>query len=137
VERGRKIFFAPDKPGFVKCHRIGEQGGRVGPDLSGAGRRFPKVYLIESVLEPSRSIATAYTNWAVRLKDGRILNGVKVSETEAMLTLGDVEGKPQQIRKSEIEELKALALSLMPEGLEKGMTDKEFVDLIAFLLSQK
>ena len=39
--------------------------------------------------------------------------------------------------KDQIEELRTLELSIMPEGLENGLTDTEFVDLIAFLSDQK
>src|SRR5205807_1660201 len=50
--RGRELFLNADKTGCIKCHRIGEQGGRIGPDLSGVGRRFSRIHLVESILEP-------------------------------------------------------------------------------------
>jgi putative heme-binding domain-containing protein len=135
ADRGREVFQNPQKPGCVKCHRIGPEGARIGPDLTGVGRRFSRVHLIESILEPSRTILPAFQNWAVKLKDGRILSGVKVLETEAELSLGDTDGKTHVFPKSSVEQQKELALSLMPEGLERGLTDREFVDLVAYLSS--
>src|SRR2546423_958885 len=59
-ENGRKVFFNAEKSLCVKCHRVGEQGERVGPDLTGLGGRFSKAYIIESILEPGRTIAPSY-----------------------------------------------------------------------------
>jgi len=136
-ERGRELFLNADKTGCVKCHRIGEQGGRIGPDLTGVGRRFSRIHLVESILEPSRAVAPAYRNQAIRLKDGQIVTGVKVLESDAAITLGDAQGQVRTVLKSQIEEQRALELSLMPEGLEKALTDREFVDLVAFLADQR
>jgi putative membrane-bound dehydrogenase-like protein len=136
-ERGRELFLNADKTGCIKCHRIGEQGGRIGPDLTGVGRRFSRIHLVESILEPSRAVAPAYRNQAIRLKDGQIVTGVKVLESDAAITLGDAQGQVRTVLKSQIDEQRALELSLMPEGLEKALTDREFVDLVAFLADQR
>src|SRR5262249_45262358 len=135
--RGREIFFNADKPGCIKCHRLGDQGGVIGPDLTGAGRRFSKIHIIESILEPSRAIAPAFRNLSIRLKDGQELTGVRLGETASVLTLGDAQGQSRTLKKEQIEELQILELSIMPEGLESGLTDTEFVDLVTFLAEQK
>jgi putative membrane-bound dehydrogenase-like protein len=135
--RGRKLFFNAGKTQCVKCHRVGDQGERIGPDLTGVGSRFPRIYLIESVLQPSRSIAPGYQTLLVSLKSGRILTGVKIAETDNSLTLGDNKGDKVQLRKTDIEEQRPHPQSVMPEGLEKQLTVDEFVDLIAFLVSLK
>ena len=135
--RGREIFSNGEKSGCIKCHRLGDQGGAVGPDLTGAGRRFARIHIIESILEPNRAIAPTLRNLSVRLRDGQELTGVRVSETDSTLTLGDANGQSQPLKKDQIEELQILELSIMPEGLENGLTDTDFVDLVAFLAEQK
>jgi putative heme-binding domain-containing protein len=135
--RGRGIFLNAEKSGCIKCHRLGDQGGAVGPDLAGAGRRFSRIHIIESILEPSRAIAPAFRNLSLRLGDGEELTGVMVAETESTLTLGDAQGQAHALKKDQIKELQVLELSVMPEGLENGLTDAEFVDLVAFLAEQK
>jgi putative heme-binding domain-containing protein len=135
--RGRAIFLNAEKSGCIKCHRLGDQGGVVGPDLTGAGRRFSRIHIIESILEPSRAIAPAFRNLSVRLRDGQEFIGVMVAETESTLTLGDAQGQAHAVKKDQIQELQILELSMMPEGLESGLTDVEFVDLVAFLAEQK
>jgi len=135
--RGREIFLNAEKAGCINCHRLGDQGGAVGPDLTGAGRRFSRIHIIESILEPNRAIAPAFRNLSVRLRDGQELTGVRLAETESTLTLGDAKGESHVLKKDQIEELQILELSIMPEGLENGLTDTEFVDLVAFLAEQK
>src|SRR5439155_18585758 len=53
ADRGRETFLNAEKATCIKCHRLGGQGGQIGPDLTGVGRRFSKIHLIESILEPS------------------------------------------------------------------------------------
>jgi putative heme-binding domain-containing protein len=137
AERGRKVFLDVAKSQCLKCHRLGNQGERIGPELTGVGARFPRIYLIESILEPSRTIAPEYQTIAVSLKDGRFLSGVVVAETNGTLTLGDTQGQTHVLRKTDIDERRPQPLSTMPEGLEKKLTPEEFVDLIAFLAGQK
>src|SRR5262249_46942704 len=88
-ERGRKLFLDAEKSLCIKCHRLGEQGERVGPELTGIGSRFSRIYLVESILEPSRTIAPGYGSLRLLLKNGKDLIGVKVAETETTLTLAD------------------------------------------------
>lgn len=135
--RGREIYLNAEKAACGKCHRLGDQGTAIGPELTGAGRRFSKIHIIESILEPSRAIAPAFRNLSVQLKDGQELIGVRVAETDSTLTLGDAQGQSHTLKKEQIDGLQILDLSIMPAGLESGLTDAEFVDLVAFLAEQK
>jgi putative heme-binding domain-containing protein len=137
VERGRKLFSDVGKSQCLKCHHLGGQGEKIGPDLTGVGKRFARVYLIESILEPSRTIAPSYETLSVELKDGRVLSGTRIAETPESLTLGDKDGKKHVLAKTEIEAVRVVPVSTMPEGLERPLSTDEFVDLIAFLASQK
>ncbi len=135
--RGRALFLNAEKSLCIKCHRIGDQGERIGPELTGVGSRFARIYLVESILEPSRTIAPSFETLAVSLKNGRLLTGVRVAETEQQLTIADNQGQKHVLAKGDIEERQVSPVSTMPEGLEKRLTPEEFVDLIAFLVSQK
>jgi putative heme-binding domain-containing protein len=137
AERGRKLFFDAARTQCIKCHRMGDQGERIGPELTGVGGRFSRIYLIESILEPNRTTAPGYETVLVALKDGRVLVGTRVAETADTLTLGDNKGEKHTLEKSRIEERRTHPLSTMPEGLEKPLSAEEFTDLIAFLVSQK
>lgn len=134
---GREVFFKTEKSQCIKCHRLGDEGDRIGPDLTGIGSRFSKIHLVESLLEPSRTIAPSYATFTVALNSGRVFTGVKIVETTKTLMLGNKDGQRHVIPRSEIELIRRQSTSTMPEGLEKRLTDREFLDLIAFLLSQK
>jgi putative heme-binding domain-containing protein len=136
-ERGRMLFFNVTKSQCLKCHRLGEQGEKIGPELTGVGKRFARIHIIESILEPSRTIAPSFETLTVALKDGRSISGTRIAETADDLTLGDREGKKHVLAKTDIEARQTDPRSIMPEGLEKSFTTDEFVDLIAFLVSQK
>ncbi|MBC8291305.1 MAG: HEAT repeat domain-containing protein, partial [Planctomycetes bacterium] len=135
--RGRDSFMNKDNAGCIKCHPLSGEGGKIGPDLTGIGRRFSRIHLIESILEPSRTVAPSYATLSLVLENGRILSGIKVEEKKTTLVIGDKQGKLNEVAKSQIEELIKQPTSTMPEGLEKKMTDREFLDLIAFLELQK
>ena len=96
-----------------------------------------RITIVESILEPSRTIAPSYETVAAVLADGRVLVGLKVVEDQTTLTLGDETGKLHVIPLAEIEERAVRRQSTMPEGLEKRLTDVEFLDLLAFLLAEK
>ncbi len=134
-EHGRRVFLDAAKSLCVRCHRVGDTGERVGPDLTGLGRRFSKAYVIESVLDPSRTVAPSFEPTRLELKSGRVLSGIKVAETETAVTLVDSETKKHVVARADIEDQKKQAGSAMPDGLEKRLTEDEFVDLISYLMS--
>ncbi|MBI5761115.1 MAG: HEAT repeat domain-containing protein [Planctomycetales bacterium] len=137
ADRGRIVFLDTTKAQCSKCHRIGDKGERIGPELTGIGDRFSRIHIVESILEPSRTVTPGYQTIVVVLRDGKVLTGIKVAETETTLTLGDNQGQKHTIAKAEIEEQKTQSQSTMPDGIVKQLTVDQFVDLIAFLSSQK
>ena len=126
-----------EKSQCLKCHRLGEQGERIGPDLTGLGSRFSRIHIVESILEPSRTIAPSFQTVLVALRDGRVLTGVPIAETTETLTLADNQGQKHSLDKSAIEEQRPQSISTMPEGLEQKLTADEFIHLVEFLVSQK
>jgi putative membrane-bound dehydrogenase-like protein len=137
AERGRTVFLNAEKSLCLKCHRVGDKGELTGPELTGIGARFGRVYLVESLLDPNRAVVPGFATIRLELKDERVLLGVKVTETDTTLTLADNEGKKHEVKKADIAAQRVVPLSTMPEGLEKKLTEQEFVDLIAYLVSLK
>ncbi len=135
--RGSKIFFDKEKSQCIKCHQLGNQGERIGPELTGVGNRFSRIHIIESILEPSRTIAPSFGTFVFTLKSGKTINGVKIAETETSVTIADNQSQKHTFAKKDIDESSLSPLSSMPEGIEARLTADEFVDLIAFLTSQK
>ena len=111
------------------------EGVDIGPDLSGIGAQFDRAALAESVLFPSRAVREGYNVVEIDLSDGESIGGMIRAETPESLSLQSAVGAPQTISKSKIKSRKATPVSLMPEGLEAGLSLEEFSDLISFLQS--
>jgi len=133
TERGRKIFFDAKGAACSRCHTVQKEGGDVGPDLSSIGAKYNRVQLIDEVLYPSKNILDGYESFAVELTTGRTLVGIIRSETADELTLIDAAGVKQVIKLSEVDTRKRTGKSVMPDGLQAGLTPADFADLIGYL----
>ncbi len=126
--RGKKVFELQ----CVKCHKIGDQGFEVGPDLAVTKTRADET-LIADVMDPSSVLTVGYRNYNVLTVDGRIFNGVLTAETATSVTLRKDEGVEQTILRKDIDEMSASPISMMPEDLEKVVAPQDVADLLAFL----
>lgn len=130
--KGKTVFAAP-LSGCIACHQIGKVGGIIGPELDSVGRGVPVELLIEAVVWPQRQIKEGYVATSLALRDGRKLQGYKISESAAELQLKDMlTGTTTAFSRSDIASRQE-AGSLMPEGLILNMTREELRDLIAYL----
>jgi putative heme-binding domain-containing protein len=129
--RGEKIFF--EKGQCVTCHRIWENGGRVGPDLSRLGAIRSGNDILESLLVPSATMAQGYETFNVTTKDDDTFTGVRVGTSDDPLRLRFPSGTDVVIHQHEIKRIDRSKLSLMPEGLLNTLSKEEVRDLLAFL----
>jgi putative membrane-bound dehydrogenase-like protein len=127
--RGRKVFEAT----CSACHRRGEMGNDVGPNLATIRQWSPEQLLL-NILDPNREVAPNFINYLVETKDGRTLDGMIVEESAASLTLKRAGGVQETVLRRDIAQISGSKLSLMPEGLEAAINVEQMADLIAFLL---
>ena len=133
---GRKLFFDPQgKAQCVKCHSIGGEGGRIGPVLDRIASRRAAEFVMESMLEPSKEIAPEYEAVAVATKDGRVITGLRINETNFSIQIQEENGRFHSLFKRDLDEVKALKKSLMPENLAEVLTVKDLHDLFAYLMT--
>lgn len=132
-ERGRALFRAKTGVSCVVCHRFRGEGGQNGPSLEEADKRLSAPYMAESILAPGAQVAPQYRPWAIALRSGEVLTGILLQEGSKTLTLGLNDGTTRELALPDIEERKAAATSIMPEGLVK--TPQELRDLLAYLLT--
>jgi putative membrane-bound dehydrogenase-like protein len=116
----------------MACHRLGERGFAVGPNLALIRNRTPAA-LLEAILDPNREVQPSYVNYVVADDAGRTLTGLILGETVNSITLGREKGAADTILKNNIEEIHSTGKSLMPEGLEKTVDVQGLADLLAFL----
>jgi putative heme-binding domain-containing protein len=136
-KRGREWFFAESATQCKTCHRVGGEGGEVGPDLGGIGAKYAKPDLLRHILDPSREVDPKYAAYQVATKDGRVLVGLIVEKTARELVLRDAQGRTTRVAAGDVEQQAAQPKSLMPESLLRDLTAQQAADLLEFLASQK
>jgi putative membrane-bound dehydrogenase-like protein len=136
AEAGARIFFHPKLGGCYKCHRIDGRGQDVGPDLSNIGRTDRR-HILESILQPSNTVAPHYVAWHLETADGKVRNGMLLHTHLDEYTYLNANGDRFKLKTGDLVEQRPLTVSIMPDGLVDRMTDQEVRDLLAYLQSRK
>jgi len=131
-QRGALVFASP-KFACIACHRVGEQGGRIGPELSEIGKKRLPEQIVESLFWPKRQVEKEFITHRVATVEGQVLQGYLHEENEKQLSLRDpATGKLTTIPIDDIDQ-RAVGDTLMPEGLTSAMNRAQQLDLIRFL----
>ena len=125
-----KIVFAKN---CALCHRFGNEGQEIGPDLSGINKKYDKSSLLDAIINPSASLVFGYEPWIIQTKDKNSYYGFLVSDG-ATVVLKDAAGQTTAIKASNIASRKQLKNSLMPEPSAMGLKEKDLADLTGYLL---
>jgi putative heme-binding domain-containing protein len=134
-ERGRQLFGAL---GCFACHRFANEGGAVGPDLTGAGGRFSPRDLLEAIIEPSKTVSDLYAPIVITLNDGETLTGQIVYLGTDTVQLSTDMLNPSETTKVDRKQIKSIEpskISPMPSGLLNQLQSDEILDLLAYVLS--
>jgi putative heme-binding domain-containing protein len=127
-ERGRAVF----EKTCAQCHAVAGLGQHVGPDLRSLAHRSVED-LLSNILDPNMAIQPGYVSYTAEALSGEVENGILQSESADAIVLLQALGRKVTLPKSQIRSLRSSGLSLMPEGLEAGLTPAELRDLIAFI----
>lgn len=116
----------------MQCHRAGEMGQQVGPDLNTVSSQNVTA-LLRSILDPSIAVEESYTQYLVVLKSGDVITGLLQSETPSSVRIRTAAGTDETLMRNDMESMRAISGSLMPEGLEQGLSEQDMADLISFI----
>ena len=120
---------------YATCHQHAGRGHNVGQDLrvvAGHSREE----LLADIIDPNAKVQSNFINYRLDTLDGQILTGIIARETQKSVTLRRAEGIEDVVPRSKIRDLTSMGLSVMPEGLEEGISPEEMVDLISFIQSR-
>jgi putative heme-binding domain-containing protein len=128
---GRMIF---DKV-CGNCHKMFGQGKGIGPDLTGSNRDSLD-YLLENIVDPSRVVPAQLRQSAVLMVSGRVINGTITRQDDNTLTIQTIT-EELIVPRGDVESIRKLNQSLMPDGLMTQLSDAQVRDLISYLQASR
>ena len=134
-ENGRVMFTAAT---CIQCHRFNNTGGILGPDITGASKRYSRAVMLREVLTPSVQISDQFRTHVVLTSAGRVYQGKIINQTETTLTIAADPKRPSsvlQIPLEDVEEMVPSKVSMMPNDLLNTLTQEDILDLLAYIES--
>jgi quinoprotein glucose dehydrogenase len=131
--RGKEILRGKAETECLRCHKIewGE-GGQVGPDLVGVGKRLSRADLLASICDPNRRIADGYQGTILFLESGRNVAGIVVREDRDTIVVRTPQDELVEVATGDVESRRP-DLSAMPQDVSKHLSRREMRDLIEYL----
>ena len=133
--QGKALFSAT---ACIVCHRFNNDGGGIGPDISGAGSRYSVKDLLENIVEPSKVISDQYESHQLDLADGSTVVGRIVGEEAGELLVMANPFLPEEktrVKTADVKSRKIYPISMMPPGLINALNPEELKNLLAYILS--
>jgi putative heme-binding domain-containing protein len=116
------------------CHKVGQTGQVVGPQLEGAGNRGLE-RLCEDILDPNRDVDPAFHLRILTLKDGSVQSGLQRRTEGETLILADATGRESTLNSANIAKTETVPMSIMPPTFAETISEADFRNLLAWLLS--
>ena len=132
--RGRVV--TEGKGACLNCHRVGEKGSRVAPDLSDIGAARSAGSLLRSLTDPTSQMMPINRPVRAVTRDGRTINGRRLNEDTYTVQLIDDAERLVSLSKADLREYTILTSSPMP-SMRGTLTEDEIADVVAYLLSLK
>ena len=130
AKRGKQIFTGIGT--CFACHRHGEEGRDIGPDMTGIGEKFGREVILDNILNPSASVAFGYETVTIETKSGTTHAGFLVADADPVI-LKDIAGQQHSIAKGDIKTRTQQKISIMPTASAIGLNAQQLADLVKFL----
>ncbi len=135
--RGSQLFFETASVTCQSCHRIAGVGKDLGPDLSLIASKLTPPQILESILEPSKTIDPKYRTHLIATQDGQILSGILLLQDDEQVVLRNEKNEEIRLPTDSIEQCKPQSNSMMPDQLVRDLTAQQLADMLAFLCTLK
>jgi quinoprotein glucose dehydrogenase len=137
AKRGKAIYLNTAIVACATCHKLEGVGGQVGPDLTRMWDTMTTEKLLESMVTPSKEIKEGYQTFTAVTLEGQSYSGLKIIDTKDDVVLRESTGRDVRIARKDLDVLKSSNQSLMPDNVVSQLSYAQFLDLLAFLKSQK
>lgn len=136
VANGKKIFLERVEASCARCHKVGPDGGEVGPVLDGIAAKQTREYLLRSLVAPNAEIAPGFESLIVVLKDGRNFAGVAKPGADDEVVINSPEDGVMKFKKADVAKIQK-GQSAMPDTMILVLSKRDIRDLVEFLASLK
>lgn len=133
AQRGRTIF----DNHCASCHKMGQSGNAIGPELTRIGKKFDKTGLLDAIINPSAALLLGYEPWLINTTDGASFYGFLISENKQTMIIKDAAGQQHIIALNKIRSRQKQNKSLMPDPGIMGITPQDIADVTGYLLAGK
>ncbi len=117
------------------CHTLFQEGGKTGPDLTGY-ERDNLDFMLLSVVDPSAAIREEFTQFQIVTTSGLTLTGLIDKQDDRTVSIRGANNQSTLLNRDEVEVLKAMDTSIMPDGLVEKINDAELADLFAYVMTR-
>ncbi len=114
------------------CHVVGDTGMAIGPELTGVFHRSDED-LLSHILDPNMAINPNYVTCTAETDDGDFLTGLLMNQTSTAIEIKLLTGESRLLQRDSLKAFRTEKRSLMPEGLEAGLTPHDLKSLVLFL----
>ncbi len=118
----------------LDCHRIGERGSRVGPDLSDIGSRRSSDQLRRAIVAPDSEVLPQHRFVRLVTKDGTSIVGRLLNQDAFSIQVMTADEQLASYLKSDLREQTILDKGLMP-SYDGTLTTSQIADLVSYLES--
>jgi putative heme-binding domain-containing protein len=125
---GKKQFDAT----CAKCHTLFDRGGRIGPDLT-PYQRHDTALMLQHIVNPSSDIREGFEFVTASTDDFRVVSGFMADQDDTLVVIRGLDGQNVTLQRDQIESIKGMGRSLMPDGLLDSMNEQQVRDLFAYL----
>ncbi|WP_214226368.1 PVC-type heme-binding CxxCH protein [Pedobacter sp. B4-66] len=116
------------------CHKVGDFGKTIGPDLTNINKKYDKVSLLDAIINPSAAIVFGYEPWVVTMKDETVVSGFMLSQGNT-LVIKDLAGNQHVLDVQKVKEKKQLTTSIMPDPRGLALSKNDLADISAYIFS--
>ncbi|NRF40169.1 PVC-type heme-binding CxxCH protein [Pedobacter foliorum] len=130
IKKGNVIFNTK----CAICHKVGDFGKTIGPDLTNINKKYDKGSLLDAIINPSAAIVFGYEPWVVTMKDETVVSGFMLSQGNT-LVIKDLAGKQHVLDVQKVKEKKQLTTSIMPDPRGLALSKNDLADISAYIFS--
>lgn len=120
----------------MTCHKVGNEGASIGPELTLINKKFEKSGLLDAIVNPSAGMAFGYESWLITKKDGTTVSGFLQADGETVVLKG-MGGEKYNVKAADIATRKQFSTSIMPEPSALQLSEKDLANIVEYLLTIK